>query len=191
MATFSKTGTSASYEYNGEGQRISKTVNGTKTEYFLDASGTILGEKKGVLTILYLFDETGRRIGYSWATDNYPGQIQATYHYVFNGQGDVIALQDSNGVIWARYVYDAWGKLLAVTDADGNEATDLSAYIANLNSFRYRNYYYDVESGLYFLNTRSYDPETGRFINADAFLGINTDMATYNLFAYCGNQPSQ
>lgn len=58
-----------------------------------------------------------------------------------------------------------------------------------LNPFRYRGYYLDTETGLYYVNNRYYDPETGRFINADVVMGVNSDMTTYNLFAYCGNNP--
>ena len=81
-----------------------------------------------------------------------------------------------------RYVYDSWGKLLSCT---GSAAST----IGELNPFRYRGYYWDAESGLYYLQSRYYDPETGRFVNADSVLGANDDMATYNLFAYCGNDP--
>ena len=68
MATFSKDGTTASYVYNGEGQRTSKTVNGRKIEYVLDAGGTILAEKYDTFTVRYLFNETGTRIGFAFTT---------------------------------------------------------------------------------------------------------------------------
>lgn len=62
-----------------------------------------------------------------------------------------------------------------------------TTHIANLNPFRYRGYYYDKETGFYYLNSRYYDPLTGRFINADG--QINSDVTGTNLFAYCGNNP--
>ena len=83
---------------------------------------------------------------------------------------------------------DAWGKILSVTDGSGNTVSDAS-HIANVNPIRYRGYYYDVETGFYYLQSRYYDPEVGRFINADGVMGANNDMATYNLFVYCGNNP--
>ena len=80
----------------------------------------------------------------------------------------------------ARYTYDAWGNC-TVQNADGWTAGDA-------NPFRYRGYYYDTETGLYYLNSRYYDPEVGRFINADGLID-NTGTITQNLFAYCGNNP--
>ena len=138
-------------------------MNGRKIEYVLDAGGTILAEKYDTFTVRYLFNETGTRIGFAFTT----GTGSSPYYYVFNGQGDVIGLRSASGTVVAKYAYDAWGKLLSVTDAIGNAIPESNwSHAAYLNSFRYRGYYYDVESGLYFLNTRSYDPETGRFINA-------------------------
>ena len=82
----------------------------------------------------------------------------------------------------ATYTYDAWGNILTKT----NHGTST---IADVNPFRYRGYYYDSETGLYYLNARYYDPETGRFLNADAVIGGNVGAAGYNQFAYAGNNP--
>ena len=92
---------------------------------------------------------------------------------------------DESGVRVVEYIYDAWGKLISTT---GTLATTLGAD----NPFRYRGYYYDTETGLYYLTTRYYDPETGRFINAD---GIGYGLTQYellnglNLYSYCINNP--
>lgn len=96
-------------------------------------------------------------------------------------QGDIVKIIDENKTVVATYEYDDWGKLLT-SDAD---LTD----IAELNPFRYRGYYYDTESGLYYLNSRYYDPETGRFINADAYVSTGFGIAGYNMFAYCIDNP--
>ena len=106
-------------------------------------------------------------------------------------QGDILAIVDASGSVVAKYDYDAWGYILAVKDANGNDVSDNTTHIANVNPFRYRGYYYDTETGLYYLNSRYYDPETGRFINADSlkYLGKNGDFVNYNLFAYCANNP--
>ncbi len=86
------------------------------------------------------------------------------------------------------YIYDAWGNH-AVLDADGKDITDIE-HIGNLNPFRYRGYYYDVETGLYFLQTRYYDPETGRFISQDSVEYAEPETVNgINLYAYCGNNP--
>lgn len=87
-----------------------------------------------------------------------------------------------------KYVYDAWGNH-AVLDANGNDIEDAN-HIGNLNPFRYRGYYYDVETGLYFLQTRYYDPETGRFISQDSIeYAESTTVNGLNLYSYCGNNP--
>ena len=89
-------------------------------------------------------------------------------------------LVDANGTAVASYDYDPYGKVISATGT-----------MAEINPIRYRGYYYDVESGLYYVATRYYAPEKARFINADDvdLLGANGDFASLNLFAYCGNSP--
>ena len=103
-------------------------------------------------------------------------------------QGDVIGLLNSNGILVANYRYNAWGKLLSVTNASGADIIS-PTHIANINPIRYRGYYYDTETGFYYLQSRYYDPETGRFISADGIVCANQDIISYNLFAYCSNNP--
>lgn len=93
-------------------------------------------------------------------------------------------------LVWRedRYTYDAWGKLLTVTDTSGNDVSGNPNHIANINPIRYRSYLYDTESGFYYLVSRYYDPDLGRFINGDGQLNTNS-MLGYNLFAYCENDP--
>ena len=117
---------------------------------------------------------------------NYNGTI---YHYVYNLQGDVIALLDNSNSIVVEYKYDAWGYLLGKTGT-------LSGTLGELNPFRYRGYVYDEETGLYYLRSRYYNPVWGRFISADALLGktgaLLGDVGLtfgHNLFVYCGNNP--
>ena len=106
------------------------------------------------------------------------------YYYLYNLQGDVIALADaSTGKLVATYTYDAWGKCVNVRNADGYT-------IGTDNPFRYRGYYYDNDTGLYYLQSRYYDPAIGRFINADGF--VTTDvlgLLSSNMFVYCENNP--
>jgi RHS repeat-associated protein len=104
------------------------------------------------------------------------------YAYVKNLQGDVIRIINGNGATVVEYTYDAWGNILSVT---GSMASTLGA----TNPFRYRGYYYDTESGWYYLNSRYYDPQVGRFINADGIIGANGGIMGYNMFAYCNNNP--
>ena len=89
----------------------------------------------------------------------------------------------------ARYRYDAWGKVVSILDADGVDISTSAAHIANINPFRYRGYYYDRETGLYYLQSRYYDPETGRFVNADESYALagHYPNSHINLFSYCNN----
>ena len=119
------------------------------------------------------------------------GSVTSAYYYQRNLQGDVIGLLDASGAMGSpafSYTYDPWGNLISIKDAGGNAVTD-AASPALINPIRYRGYYFDGESGLYYLQSRYYDPEVGRFLNADSLLGGNTGAASYNLFAYCGNNP--
>ena len=87
----------------------------------------------------------------------------------------------------ATYEYDPWGKLLGIKDADGSAITS-SSHAAIKNPLRYRGYYYDIDSGFYYLQSRYYDPQIGRFINGDNQISSN-DIHSTNLFTYCGNNP--
>ena len=98
------------------------------------------------------------------------------------------AVVDSNGSTVVEYKYDAWGNH-KVLDANGNEITS-STHIGNLNPFRYCGYYYDIETGFYFLKSRYYDPEVGRFLNIDSLDYADPETINgLNLYAYCGDNP--
>ena len=109
------------------------------------------------------------------------------YIYVKNAQGDVVGIYNSLGDLKVSYTYDPWGKLLSVESDFDQYERDVSL----LNPFRYRGYYYDDETGLYYLQSRYYDPEVGRFINADdvRYIGATQTELSYNAFAYCENDP--
>ncbi len=113
-----------------------------------------------------------------------------TYYYEKNTLGDIIAIKDNTGSVVARYEYDAWGNH-TVYDEYGIENTT-NTFIGNVNPFRYRGYYYDTETGFYYLQTRYYDPTICRFINADKYELIATLSSMpnqLNMYAYCGNNP--
>ena len=142
-------------------------------------------DQSGVLGFLY--GASGEPLGFTIGDPDVFGG--ATYWYITNLQGDVIGLLDEDGNRIANYAYDAWGSLLSLTDASGNAITD-TTHPANLNPLRYRGYYYDSETGFYYLNSRYYDPEVGRFINADGEISdVGGEILGYNLFTYCMNNP--
>ena len=112
----------------------------------------------------------------------------STYFYRKNAQGDIISLLDNTGEASVYYRYNAWG-VCTVLDANGVQIDDAS-HIGNLNPFRYRSYYYDTETGFYFLKTRYYDPEICRFITIDDISYLDPDTINgLNLYAYCLNNP--
>lgn len=167
-----------SYQYNENGIRTSKVVNGVETKYYLENSN-IVYEKRGNDELYYLYNLTGL-IGLKYNND--------TYYYVKNLQDDIIGILDSSYNQIVSYEYDSWGKILSVKDQEGNEIVN-PTNIGIINPFRYRSYYYDNETGFYYLNSRYYNPEWCRFINADSIIGANWDIFGYNLYAYVSNNP--
>ena len=118
----------------------------------------------------------------------YNGSTSATkYYYVLNLQGDVTEIRSTSNALVAQYNYDAFGNILSIKDANGNNITS-STHIANVNPLRYRGYFYDTETGFYYLNSRYYDPATRRFISADSIIDERA-FDGLNLYAYCGNNP--
>ena len=164
------------FEYGADGIRTKK--NGIS--YILDGT-KILRETDGASRNITYYYGTNGVVGF-----NYNG---TDYYYRKNLQGDVIAIYTATGTLVAEYVYDAWGRVISVRDANGNVNTN-NSFIGNINSIRYRSYYYDTETGLYYLNSRYYDPETGRFINADDVQCLDPEtLGGINLYAYCLDNP--
>ena len=174
LATATKGNKSLSFQYDASGYRTQKTVNGVATDYLLDGD-KIVSQIYNNQQIWFDYDAAGIRHAMSYNGNS--------YYYYYNLQGDVIGLYDSalNSVV--QYTYDSWGRVLSITGS-------LAETVGKANPFRYRGYYYDSETELYYLNSRYYDPETGRWINADdAIAGVGGDIRGYNLFAYCMNGP--
>ena len=164
------------YTYNANGIRTSKTINGIKHSYVLDGT-KILKETWGNNVLIPLYDNEDSVCGIE-----YNG---SAYWFYKNLQGDIINIANADGDVLANYNYDAWGRLCSIIDTDGNAITD-STNIAIINPYRYRSYYYDTEIGMYYLQSRYYDPAVGRFINADNAAYLVADNNS-NLFAYCRN----
>ena len=133
--------------------------------------GTVLKTE----TLDFFYDESGRPFAFNYSVD---GGIASTYYYILNLQGDVVQIIDANGVMQAEYVYSPWGEIIS---AEGD--------LAEVNPLRYRGYYYDSETGFYYLQSRYYDPENHRFINADSYASTGQGFLGVNMFAYCSNNP--
>ena len=188
LATLTKNGQTISYAYDQGGVRTTKTAGSVTHKYYY-ASGKLLRETWTQDNTAYVLDFLYNQNGSPYALKYTAGTAAAvTYYYVLNLQGDVICLVDSTGATVANYDYDPWGKVLAVTDANGNAITS-TTHIANLNPLRYRGYYYDAETGFYYLQSRYYDPSIGRFINADSYASTGVSYLGFNMFAYCNNNP--
>ena len=169
LATASDGTNSISYTYDADGLRTSKTVNGTKHTYYY-AGGKLLRETYGTNTLDFFYDANGNAHALKYD--------RTLYYYITNLQGDVMSIVDGSGNVVASYQYDPYGNVITATGE-----------LAETNPLRYRGYYYDTESTLYYLQSRYYDPELGRFLNADAYASTGQGILGNNMFAYCGNNP--
>ena len=156
--------------YDSNGMRTQKSVDGVKTNYYYDSNKNLIALVKGNDTLLFYYDSDGSATSFS-----YNGTM---YFYVKNLQGDVIRIIDLAGTEVASYVYDAWGN---IKDTKGEPT------IREINPIRYRGYVYDTETSLYYLQSRYYDPFTGRFLNADDTHYIMFPSLMANLYTYCDN----
>ena len=146
-------------------------------EYILDGTRIVAEVINSDEVFIYLYDENGSPIGMKWRYSDYAEDEYDTYWFEKNLQGDVVAVYNNSGVKLASYVYDAWGNCTTTYHNGGEDD-----WIVPTNPFRYRGYYYDLETGFYYLNSRYYDPTTGRFINADAYVNGNGDIIGYFFF---------
>ena len=137
--------------------------------------GKLVSEYFGGKELEFFYDESGSPYAFSYKSSATATPVM--YYYVTNLQGDVVNILNASGSTVASYSYNAWGKVLTATGT-----------MAAVNPLRYRGYYYDTDTGLYYLQSRYYDPEICRFINADALVNQSSVLG-YNLFAYCCNNP--
>ena len=155
------------FAYNGQGQRISKG----NISYIYGSDGNLVSQSDG---LSFMYDATGV-VGIKYGNK----------YYAFRKDilGNVIGILDENGINIVQYRYDAWGVCKIEKDTSGEN-------LGELNPFRYRGYYYDTETKLYYLKTRYYDPEIGRFITIDDVTYLAPDTINgLNLYAYCNNNP--
>lgn len=170
---YSKNNTTWTFTYDASGMRTKRTNGNTVYTYFYDGSN-LHKMKVGNDTLTFIYGSNGHPMAVKY---NY-----YYYYYVTNTFGDVLAILDDDGAEVVTYTYDACGNILSTT---GSLASTLGAH----NPLRYRGYVYDRETGLYYLQSRYYNPAICRFINADIFVSTGQGILGYNMFAYCMNNP--
>ncbi len=170
LSTYSDGTNNISYKYNLNGIRTSKIVNGLETKYYLEGRLIIFEDRNG--DVIYYIYNGSELLGFVYKNK--------TYYYHKNIFGDIIGILDSNYNELVSYEYDSWGALVNITD-------NSNINLGTINPFRYRSYYYDEETSLYYLNSRYYNPQIGRFINADSIILANKDIISGNLFQYVSN----
>ena len=174
-------------------QLASQTINGSTWTYTYNVDG--MRTKRTNQETVYTYEYNGSRLSYmtygsitmrfTYGADGTPLSIVyngTTYYYATNLQGDVVAILNSAGNLVVEYYYDGWGRLLSTS---GSMASSLGF----CNPLRYRGYVYDRETGLYYLQSRYYNPTWGRFVNADNWVSAQNGFTGSNLFVYCLNSP--
>ena len=181
LKTFTSNNLDVKFKYDINDLRISKNVNGKITKYYYEKDKLIYQVTDDQI-IYFMYDYSGDLIGFKYNNTN--------YLYVKNLEDDILGIMDLDGNMIAQYEYDAWGNILGIIDNLGCDLKKQTGHIANINPFRYRSYYYDSETDLYYLVKRYYSPKLCRFISIDSkFSKIATNTNYYNLFLYCNNNP--
>ena len=174
LATVTKNGVTWTNTYNANGMRTKRT-DGTNTYEYIYNGDKLMQMKKNGEVINFTY------VGNMPATMTYQGN---TFYYVVNAQGDVTGMTNSAGKLVVSYTYDAWGRWIYYI-----QDTEWSNVLGGINPLLYRGYVYDHETGLYYLQSRYYDYNTHRFLNADAFISTGQGFTGNNMFAYCLNSP--
>lgn len=168
-----------SYTYDETGIRTKKIING-ETTYINSRDGVVYSQKNSTDSMYFQYNNSGEPIGFILNNEQ--------FFYLTNMYGDITAILDAQGNEVAEYVYTAWGELLEIEPSEPGNTEQYA--IAEKNPLRYRGYYYDSETGMYYLQSRYYDPQLCRFISADSYDYINTeDYNGTNAYAYCCNDP--
>ena len=209
LKSYKKAGDANAYEFTFDcrGVRKSKKTKDAdghdKTwSFYYDEDGKLWGETKSEKVLqgnfgIQLWTYKITRIGFFYLNSGLAGftlsrqtgiadAVKADYIYRKNALGDIDGIFDTDMNLIGEYVYDAWGN--CTIEASGADNIE----IMETNPFRYRGYYWDKELNLYYLQTRYYDPQTGRFINADnvGYGVINFNkINALNLYSYCINNP--
>ena len=170
------------FAYDLNGNRIAKN----NIRYYYSADGLLVSEAHSGYDINYIYGANGSLLGFK-----YRGQ---TYYYHYSPMGDVMAIYTSPTNVVARYHYGPWGELLYIANGSNANVSSDPTHIANINPIRYRGYYYDTETGFYYVSSRYYDPEIKRWISPEPNVDYGefdegAGLIGYNVYAYCANNP--
>ena len=179
LASYSDANYDITYSYGADGMRTKKSIDVLGDVKYVYEGGLLLQMDYLGKIFDFSYDANGTPIGFRY-NDN--GAI-SYYYYGVNSRGDIVSIYNVAGGEVVQYTYDAYGKPLTTS------ATSAYTSIADINPLRYRGYVYDRETGLYYLQSRYYDPETCRFINADVYCSTGQGITGNNMFAYCNNNP--
>ena len=184
------------YNYNVNGQRINKynTSNSVRCYYYYDLDGKLLIEERPAYKLKFLYDSNNSIYGFI-KEDSLINVGFEIFYYLIDELGIIYGIMDSDGNLLGTYRYNAFGKILEIkqayyTDNDWNGFIEHAIFILNINPIRYKSYYYDVESEMYYLNNRYYYPKLCRFLTPDRIDYIDLyNSKSYNLYSYCYNNP--
>ena len=168
------------FTYDVDGLRTSKTIPnvGLEHKYYYVGDRLQYETLGGSSALWYFYDADGNPSGIRYKDNS--GTVN-DYYFVCNWRGDVIQIYNASGTLVGSYTYDAWGRVTEnATSADTENITET-------NPIRYRGYYYDTETRLYYLKSRYYDPAVKRFLNADGLISTGIEDVCKNMFAYCKN----
>lgn len=166
------------YKYDASGLRTEKTVteNGvTTTTKFVYDGGKLIAEYTGTRRVAYLYDENGMLYGFIYNN--------AKYFYIRDALQNILGIVDANGTAVVHYDYSAYGECKAIIGSKANT-------VGSINSFRYKGYYFDNETGFFYCKSRYYVPQWCRWLNCDSILYLNVGVSSpINLSSYCENSP--
>ena len=166
------------YKYNIKALRTRKYNSDYTYYYYYDDNNNLIAMMQGGVVAYFYYDSNNSVTAMSIN--------DSMYYYIKNLQGDITKIVNHQGKVMVEYTYDAWGNILK----EKSNVTPSYATVQDFNPFRYRGYVYDTDTGLYYLQSRYYDPKAGRFINADDTAYVDTNSGTplsTNMFAYCEN----
>lgn len=171
------------FTYDSNGKRTKKEIYNEETNTYdsveyIYVGELLIGEKQDNQMIEYIYDEQNL-VGFQITTDS----VTETYYYVKNLQKDITKIIDETGKEVVSYIYDAYGNIVSTKGSKKDT-------IGKINPYRYRGYYYDIETQLYWVSSRYYNPEWGRWISPDSIEYLDPESINgLNLYAYCGNDP--